>query len=365
MMELETESRGDFVGYLRMEPAMFHELVQRLTPRLTKQTTNYRKPLCPGIKIAITLRFLATGNSYRSLAFSFRVANCTISIFVREVCDAIIEEFGDEVVKTPTTHEEWQQLSSKFEARWNFPHAVGAIDGKHIAIKAPNDSGSLYYNYKGFFSIILLGVVDADNKFIWADVGSNGSTSDCGVFNRSDLKAALDDGTIGLPPDDPLPTDDEPFPYFLVGDDAFPLRTWLMKPFSTRNLTVDERIFNYRLSRARRIVENAFGILANRFRCLLTTMQQHPAVVASIALACVCLHNLMRIRYPSLQNVLVDREGDDHQVVPGAWRDETVFQDVRNVTGPNVATREAKRKRIYYKHYVNNIGAVPWQRDMI
>ena len=104
MVELETESRGDFVGYLRMEPAMFHELVQRLTPRLTKQATNYRKPLCPGIKITGTLRLLATGNSYRSLAFSFRVANCTISLFVGEVCDAIIEEFGDEVVKTPSTH---------------------------------------------------------------------------------------------------------------------------------------------------------------------------------------------------------------------------------------------------------------------
>ena len=104
MSELETAGLCDFVGYLRMEPAMFHELVQRLTPRLAKQATNYRKPLCLGIKITGTLRFLATGNSYRSLAFSFRVANCTISLFVCEVCDAVIEEFGDEVVNTSSTH---------------------------------------------------------------------------------------------------------------------------------------------------------------------------------------------------------------------------------------------------------------------
>ena len=118
IVALETERRGDFVGYLMMEPAMFHELVQRLTPRLIKQATNDRKPLCPGIKTAVTLRFLATGNSYRSLAFSFRVANCIIlSLFVPEVCDAIIEEFGDEVVKTPSIHEELKQLRSKFEAR--------------------------------------------------------------------------------------------------------------------------------------------------------------------------------------------------------------------------------------------------------
>ena len=93
------------------------------------------------------------------------------------------------MVKTPSTHEEWQQLSSKFEARWNFPYAVGAKDGKQIAIKTPSESGSLYYNFIGFFSIILLGVVDADYKFIWADVGSNRSTSDCGVSIRSGLKA--------------------------------------------------------------------------------------------------------------------------------------------------------------------------------
>ena len=134
-------------------------------------------------------------------------------------------------------------------------------------------------------------------------MGGNSFTSDCAVFNRSDLKAALAEN-IGLPPDVPLPNDDDPMPYFLVGCDAFPLRTWLMKPFSTRHLTEEERIFNYRLSRTRRIVENVFGILTNRFRCLLTMMQQEPYIVASITLSCICLHNLTRMRYPGLQNVL-------------------------------------------------------------
>ena len=82
-----------------------------------------------------------------------------------------------------------------------------------------------------------------------------------------------------------------------------------MKPFSRRNLPEAERIFNYRLSRGRRVVENAFGILSNRFRCLLTTMQQTPKVVESIGLACRCFHNLMRLRYPALQNAALDQEG--------------------------------------------------------
>ena len=191
-------------------------------------------------------------------------------------------------------------------------------------------------------------------------LGAMALQSDCAVFNRSNLKAALEAGSIGFPPDEHLPQDDEPMPYFLMGDDAFPLRTWLVKPFSTRNLVEAERLSNYR-----RIVENAFGILANRFRCLLTTMLQKPETVGVITSSCICLHNLMHIRYPGLQNALLDREDDNHQFVPGAWRDECVFEDVRNGTGPNEATREAKRKRIYYKHYVNNIGVVPWQRNMI
>lgn len=366
MAELERESHGDFKTFLRMEPAMFHEMLDRLTPRLTKLDTNFRKPLEPGLKLAVTLRFLATGNSYHSLGYSFRVPHNTISMFLGDVCESIIAEYGDEVVQRPTTHDEWRAVTDKFSARWNFPNTIGAIDGKHIAMKAPKDSGTVYHNYKGFFSIILLALVDADYKFLWVDVGANGSTSDCAVFNQSDLKAALQSDTLGLPPPKALPGDDTDISHFVIGDDAFPLRKWMMKPFASRNLTDEERIFNYRLSRARRVVENAFGILANRFRCLLSTLQQKPETVKSIVLATVCLHNLMRIRYPGVQNALVDREGEDHQVVPGAWRDEQVLVEVDNVRGPTSETRRGKRQRLLLKHFVNSeAGAVPWQRDMI
>ena len=363
MAELERESRGDFASFLRMEPAMFHEILLRLTPRLTKMDSNWRKALEPGLKLAVTLRFLATGNSYHSLAYSFRVPHNTISLFLGEVCDAIISEYGDEVVRQPTTADEWRVITDKFATRWNFPNTIGAIDGKHIAMKAPKNSGTVYHNYKGFFSLILLALVDADYKFIWVDVGANGSTSDCAVFNQSDLKAVLENGTLGLPPPTALPGDDTAIPHFLIGDDAFPLRQWLMKPFALRNLTDEERIFNYRLSRARRVVENAFGILANRFRCLLSTLQQTPETVKAIVLATVCLHNLMRIRNPGLDNALVDREGDDHQLLPGEWRNHQVMADMENVVGAQADARLGKRQRLLLKHYVNSeAGAVPWQR---
>ena len=135
-------------------------------------------------------------------------------------------------------------MAQKFYHCWNFPHALGALDGKHIAIKAPAKSGSLYHNYKGFFSIILLGLVDAEYQFLWVDVGTHGSTSDASIFNVSALKDALETETLGLPEPDPLPGDDKPMPYFLVGDDAFALQMWMMKPHALRQLTKEQRIFN-------------------------------------------------------------------------------------------------------------------------
>ncbi|XP_041373464.1 uncharacterized protein LOC121386580 [Gigantopelta aegis] len=223
MTELERESHGDFKGYLRIEPAMFHEMLKRLTDSLEKTKTNWRTPLGVDLKLAVTIRYLASGDSHRSLAYSFRVTHNTISKVVREVCASIVEEYGPEVFSTPSAPDSWRVVAHRFGSRWNFHHACGALDGKHIAMKCPKDSGSLYYNYKGFFSIILLALVDGDYK--WADVGANGSTSDCSVSNSSTLSTALMNNTLGLPPPEPLPNDDKDTPYFLVGDDAFPLRT--------------------------------------------------------------------------------------------------------------------------------------------
>ncbi len=74
---------------------------------------------------------------------------------------------------------------------------------------------------------------------------------------------------------------------------------------------------------------------------------------------------MMRVRYPGLQNRDLDHEGNDHQIIPGAWRNEGVLQEVQNVQGGNLDTRKGKAVRVYLKHYYNNVGRVPWQDDMI
>lgn len=98
-------------------------------------------------------------------------------------------------------------------------------------------------------------------------------------FTFTELKECLKDNSIAFQAADPLPNDDIPTPYIILGDDAFGLRTYLMKPYALRQMTKDQRIFNYRLSRGRRIVENAFGILAQHWQILLTTMQHNPMII--------------------------------------------------------------------------------------
>lgn len=367
MTELRNEDQASFKNFMRMPPEMFDELLERVSPRITKQHTPFREPLPPGMKLAITLRHLASGNKYASLKFGWRVPHNTQSVLVREVCQAIVDEYVDELMVCPSTPEVWREIAEKFRDRWNFPHVCGALDGKHVACRAPPNSGSLYYNYKGFYSIVLLALVDADYKFIWADIGGLGSASDAQIYNESELKRCVEDGTIGFPDPEPLAHDTQDMPYFFVGDDAFALRKTMMKPYSQRGVSNDERIFNYRLSRARRVVENAFGILANRFQLLLTTMQHKPETVKLIVKTCLILHNLMRKRYPGLQNQQLDIPEDDiEEFVPGAWRSSCNLEDTKVVSAPNTASKEGKKQRNLLKHWFNApVGAVAWQNKMI
>ena len=153
---------------------MFDELLKRVGPRIMKQHTRYRAPLEPGLKLALTLRHLASGRSYSTMQYGWRVPHNIQSVIVRDVCQAIVDENLDQVMTCPTTPEGWRTISEKFLEKWNFPHACGALDGKHIACKCPPKSSSEYYNYKGFYSIMLMALVHADYKFIWADVSSRG-----------------------------------------------------------------------------------------------------------------------------------------------------------------------------------------------
>lgn len=155
-------------------------------------------------------------------------------------------------------------------------------------------------------------------------------------------------------------------PFVYVGDDAFALKENMLKPYSKSNLSTTERIFNYRLSRARRIVENAFGILASKFRIFRKAIIAEVQIVENIVGACVCLHNWLIMQQEDyLSPGLVDTEQEDGSIVPGEWRNDsnTCFGNFN--TGTYNATEKAKNIRNAFADYFVNEGSVPWQLNKI
>lgn len=140
-----------------------------------------------------------------------------------------------------------------------------------LTIQAPKGFGSSYFNYKKTFSIVLLTLVDANYKFIAVDVGSCGKNSDGHIFANSPMGRALSKKTFGMPADAVVSENSGVLAHVIVGNEAFPLKTCLMRPYSRRSLSEDNHTFNYRPSRARRVSENAFRILCQKFRVRRST----------------------------------------------------------------------------------------------
>lgn len=298
------------------------------------------------------LRFLATGLSYEGLAFSFRMGVCTVQRIVMETCEALWAVFQQDHMPAPTTAI-CQKAAEDFWRLWNFPNCFGAIDGKHIRIKCPAKSGSLYYNYKQFYSLALQGVADAKCKFLAIDVGAMGRQSDGGVFNNSDLFKCLENNVFGLPASLPLPITQVHTPLVLVGDEAYPLLQYLMRPFPRVNLTREKKIYNYRLSRARRCIECAFGIMSQKFRILLKPIETNVANAEKIIKACCILHNII-IEMDSSEVSMYDQNATP--------TNDNLLPRARKRQAKNVALQARQRLQDFFN---SEEGRVPWQDDMI
>lgn len=268
----------------------------------------------------------------------------------------------------PKTPQDWKNIADEFETLWNFPHCVGALDGKHIVIQAPFKSGSEFYNYKNSFSVVLMALVDANYSFIFADVGTQGRISDGGVFRNTYLFKQIDANQMMLPPDIPLPKREKPMPYVFVADDAFPLCKRIMKPYPGYHVKESpQRIFNYRLSRCRRIVENAFGIMASVFRILRKPILLEPDKTALVIMACVVLHNFLRKSRTSKNQYTPPGTFDVHDergiIIPGTWRkdigDMTSFISLKRIG--RKPGHEAKIIQQEFTDYFTSVGRIEWQ----
>ena len=366
--ELRMFDREYFYRFLRMSPERLEHLLTLVGPLIKKKFCPSRQPISPSERIIVTLRYLATGESQQTQSFYFRLGRATVCNIIRETTRAMWDALCPIYLKPPSSLSEWKTLADEFEKEWNFPNCIGALDGKHVCIEAPANAGSAYYNYKHFHSMVLMAICDAKYCFTMVDIGSYGRDNDASIFSECQIGDFFEKGLFNLPECRVISSSFQ-LPSVLVGDDIFPLKPWLMKPYPGKNLTVEERIYNYRLSRARRTIENTFGILAAKWRIFRGPIKAKPEKIEDIIKATVCLHNYLRLtdgaRY--LPNGFVDCESNSGEIIAGDWRKE-VPDGFKNLprSRSNRCTAESAQIRNNIKTYFNAPeGSLSWQRDYV
>ena len=213
----------------RISRRTFEYIVRVVGPDLTKRDTRLRQCIHVNKRVAVALWRLATGDTYRSTGLQFGIGRCTAMLITHDFCEAIAKR-ATEFIKFPVTEQEVLQSIRLFTNKSPFPQVVGAIDGSHIALKTvPVNERIEYFNRKQDYSIVIQRVADGSFKFLDVRTGYPGSIHDARILRLSKLQREIDQGTwlntpskrIGGSEVGPL----------LVGDSAYPLSVWLMKPF--------------------------------------------------------------------------------------------------------------------------------------
>ena len=223
------------------------------------------------------------------------VGESTVICIVNEVSQAIVENLWTKFVSNlfPKNQGDFSNMMGEMDSEWQFPFAFSAIDGSHLPMKCPPggpEAMKQYHNFKNFYSIILLALVDPKYRFIWASVGAPGNTHDSTLFQSTSLWEKITAGSIL--PQSVLEIEDQAIPPLILGDGAFPMRTWIIKPYGDAILNEQKRYLNYRLSRARMVTEGAFGKLKGRWRVLSKKCESNPETLKRFGLASIVLHNI-------------------------------------------------------------------------
>lgn len=235
------------------------------------------------------------------------------------------------------TEEQLKNVADDFYSRWQFPNCIGCIDGKHIRIKQPPNSGRQYFNYKQYFSIVLQAVADANYRFLNIEVGAYGRQSDGGIFASSDLYRRLESNSYNVPEQVRLPGTDVFAPFVILGDEAYPLKYYLLRPYREKN--GEEKLFNDFHSRTRKVVECAFGILTSKWQILQKPLETDIKTTNTIVKT-ICL----------LHNIIIDSEGVDNGVLLQVEKDLTTTKNRTKTTGAlNRATFAATNVRNVFK----------------
>ncbi|XP_063529063.1 uncharacterized protein LOC134749074 [Cydia strobilella] len=185
-----------FRQYCRLNKQQFNFVLGQIIDEIQPK---YQRAINAEEKLFLTLRFLASGETFRSLSLAYRISESYIARIVKHVLNVMRQKLVPLLMKPPSPND-FKRIEQEFWHRWNVPNCAGGIDGKHCRIRAPKNSGSLFFNYKNYYSIVLLAIVDANCKFVAVDVGAYGKESDNGIFQKSSMGKKIMTSTFGIPP---------------------------------------------------------------------------------------------------------------------------------------------------------------------
>ncbi|VDI31307.1 Hypothetical predicted protein [Mytilus galloprovincialis] len=273
------------------------ELCNELRPDLEKATLRSHS-IPVELQVLSALRFYASGSFQNVIGDVFGLSQPSISRCINDVTDALVRRIN-QYIKFPDEAERRTNKSDFYKIA-HFPNVVGVIDGTHIPIKAPNDNEYQYVNRKNFHSINVQCICDANFKIINAVSRWPGSTHDSYIWNNSQICRQFEEGDIANG--------------WLLGDSGYALKPWMLVPFMNPSTPAEEE-FNRRHCRTRVTIEQLFGIVKSRFRCVHKTggcLCYVPAKCCRIIAAVFILHNIcVDNNIPCLENDNVPDEHND------------------------------------------------------
>ncbi|KAH8353019.1 hypothetical protein KR084_008332 [Drosophila pseudotakahashii] len=279
-----------FKDNFRMEREHFDEIVESLENSRVKPETPNEIPLEK--RIAIALYTMGSSTDYRKVGRLFGVLSSLIPKILFDFGRQIVNVFAAEYLpKEFLTQEKLDECVQGFE-KLGIPQCFGVLDATHIEIRPPVSDAEDYHNIKGWYSTILISLVDHRGRFVYANTGCQGRCSKSEIYEASTLKKML--ASTDILKENSKTLEGTDVPVFLVGDSAFRFSTAVMKAYPSDNSGNDnEIIFNDAHSKTKRIAEMAFRNLKSRFQRIHKGLDNRGRKAPGVILTCCILHNFL------------------------------------------------------------------------
>lgn len=325
----------------RILPETFDYIITLVRQGMEKNDTVFRQAVAVEKRVAVALWRLSTGNPYRTVSKVFGIAKSTVVLVTHNFVQELARLSG-QFIRFPVTAQETSIAIQKFKefTSCQLPSVVGAVDATHSEILAPDSESRVdYFSRKQKHTIVSQGIVGANYLFLDFATGFPGSLHDSRILRSTQIFRKIENGQVLNAPE--VLINNMKIKPMLLGDGAYPASLWLLKPYPLQeNITRERRRFNKALSSSRARVENAFGLLKCRWRCLMKRLDNELQNVPKTVMACAVLHNICQIRG--------DQFIDDQEVLNEVLNQEREARRIRQMNNDYCADADILREHLTY-----------------